>query len=91
MEAPHFYFGVSWYVLLDSHWYMLVWLKWLLCKYNPNHVAHAQAANHYTNRSPTAGGQYHWVSEFAPPRTQKILSYLSGTQSDTSYAQRLPL
>ena len=28
--------------------------------------------------SPTAGGQYHWVSEFAPPRLQKLLSYLSG-------------
>lgn len=29
--------------------------------------------------APTAGGQYHWVSEFAPPRWQKLLSYLSGT------------
>ncbi|KAK5163867.1 uncharacterized protein LTR77_010261 [Saxophila tyrrhenica] len=28
--------------------------------------------------SPTAGGQYHWVSEFAPRRYQKLLSYLSG-------------
>ncbi|KAK5046045.1 hypothetical protein LTR84_008502 [Exophiala bonariae] len=28
--------------------------------------------------SPTAGGQYHWVSEFAPPRIQKLLSYLVG-------------
>lgn len=28
--------------------------------------------------SPTAGGQYHWVSEFAPPRMQKMLSYFSG-------------
>lgn len=27
---------------------------------------------------PTAGGQYHWVSEFAPPRYQKGLSYLTG-------------
>ncbi|KAF2772311.1 amino acid transporter-like protein [Teratosphaeria nubilosa] len=27
---------------------------------------------------PTAGGQYHWVSEFAPPRFQKGLSYLTG-------------
>jgi choline transport protein len=29
-------------------------------------------------RSPTAGGQYHWVSEFAPPKIQKMLSYLVG-------------
>lgn len=28
--------------------------------------------------SPTAGGQYHWVSEFAPPKYQKLLSYFSG-------------
>ena len=30
--------------------------------------------------APTAGGQYHWVSEFAPREYQKILSYLSGTR-----------
>ncbi|KAI4237844.1 MAG: hypothetical protein LQ349_001539 [Xanthoria aureola] len=28
--------------------------------------------------SPTAGGQYHWVSEFAPAFCQKFLSYISG-------------
>ncbi|KAK3724871.1 hypothetical protein LTR37_000919 [Vermiconidia calcicola] len=28
--------------------------------------------------APTAGGQYHWVSEFAPPRFQKSLSYVVG-------------
>jgi amino acid transporter len=28
--------------------------------------------------APTCGGQYHWVSEFAPPRVQKLLSYISG-------------
>ena len=28
--------------------------------------------------APTAGGQYHWVSEFAPRRHQKFLSYVSG-------------
>ncbi|KAL8789180.1 MAG: hypothetical protein Q9213_001287 [Squamulea squamosa] len=28
--------------------------------------------------SPTAGGQYHWVSEFAPAFCQKYLSFLSG-------------
>jgi amino acid transporter len=27
---------------------------------------------------PTAGGQYHWVSEFAPPKIQKLLSYIVG-------------
>ncbi|KAM0722080.1 hypothetical protein Q7P37_003006 [Cladosporium fusiforme] len=28
--------------------------------------------------SPTAGGQYHWVSELASPRYQKVLSYTTG-------------
>ncbi|KAK2795611.1 hypothetical protein FQN50_009717 [Emmonsiellopsis sp. PD_5] len=28
--------------------------------------------------APTAGGQYHWVSEFAPPGGQKFLSYITG-------------
>ena len=31
-----------------------------------------------SSMAPTAGGQYHWVSEFAPEKYQKILSYLSG-------------
>jgi choline transport protein len=30
------------------------------------------------NRAPTTGGQYHWVSEFAPPSLQKFLSYIVG-------------
>lgn len=28
--------------------------------------------------APTAGSQYHWVSEFAHPRYQKVLSYYTG-------------
>lgn len=28
--------------------------------------------------APTSGGQYHWVSEFAPPSAQKFLSYVTG-------------
>ncbi|KAK4550236.1 hypothetical protein LTR36_003203 [Oleoguttula mirabilis] len=28
--------------------------------------------------APTAGGQYHWVSEFAPRSCQRLLSYVSG-------------
>jgi choline transport protein len=28
--------------------------------------------------SPTAGSQYHWVSEFAHPKYQKVLSYYTG-------------
>lgn len=40
---------------------------------------HMLPADLYSSRAPTAGGQYHWVSEFAPPRYQKFLSYLVGT------------
>lgn len=29
-------------------------------------------------RAPTNGGVYHWVSEFAPARYQKYLSYVTG-------------
>ncbi|KAF2148086.1 hypothetical protein K461DRAFT_283163 [Myriangium duriaei CBS 260.36] len=28
--------------------------------------------------APTCGGQYHWVSEFAPPSQQKLASYITG-------------
>jgi len=35
--------------------------------------------------APTSGGQYHWVSEFAPPRYQKPLSYLTGWMSALSW------
>ncbi|KAL8670211.1 MAG: hypothetical protein Q9168_005244, partial [Polycauliona sp. 1 TL-2023] len=30
------------------------------------------------SRAPTAGGQYHWVSEFAAPGAQKFVSYMVG-------------
>ena len=35
--------------------------------------------------APTAGGQYHWVSEFAPPQYQKFLSYITGWMSTLSW------
>ena len=31
-----------------------------------------------SSMAPTAGAQYHWVSEFAPDNRQKFLSYLTG-------------
>jgi choline transport protein len=31
-----------------------------------------------SSMAPTSGGQYHWVSEFAPGKYQKVLSYTSG-------------
>ncbi|KKY21609.1 putative amino acid permease [Phaeomoniella chlamydospora] len=35
--------------------------------------------------APTAGGQYHWVSEFAPRKYQRFLSYCSGWFSAISW------
>lgn len=35
-------------------------------------------AHKYPFEAPTSGGQYHWVSEFAPRKHQKLLSYLMG-------------
>jgi hypothetical protein len=32
-----------------------------------------------------SGGQYHWVSEFAPPSCQKFLSYITGWISTLSW------
>lgn len=34
-----------------------------------------------SSMAPTAGGQYHWVSEFAPESCQKFLSYSAGWMS----------
>ena len=40
--------------------------------------------------APTAGGQYHWVSEFAPPRWEKPLSYLVGWTSALGWVTGCP-
>lgn len=39
--------------------------------------------------SPTAGGQYHWVSEFAPPGCQKVASYAAGWMSSLGWIASL--
>lgn len=35
--------------------------------------------------APTSGGQYHWVSEFAPKKLQKVLSYIIGMLTSASH------
>lgn len=35
--------------------------------------------------APTSGGQYHWVSEFAPSKYQQYLSHLTGWMSSISW------
>lgn len=39
--------------------------------------------------SPTAGGQYHWVSEFAPPSWQRGMSYAAGWMSSLGWIASL--
>ncbi|KAF1353870.1 amino acid permease-like protein [Delphinella strobiligena] len=40
--------------------------------------------------APTAGGQYHWVSEFAPPSIEKHLSYIVGWSSWLGWVTGIP-
>ena len=35
----------------------------------------------FYRRAPTSGGQYHWVSEFAPRNSQRFISYIVGRRS----------
>lgn len=37
------------------------------------------------SRAPTSGGQYHWVSEFAPVRVERFLSYVVGWLAFTGW------
>lgn len=43
-----------------------------------------------TSMAPTSGGQYHWVSEFAPPRYQKFLSYMTGWMAALGWVTGCP-
>lgn len=49
--------------------YIVVWIGFL-CIYT--------SMAEMGSMAPTSGGQYHWVSEFAPRKYQKILSYIVG-------------
>lgn len=44
----------------------------------------------HKRRAPTAGGQYHWVSEFAPPSFQKSLSYIVGWSAGVGWVTGIP-
>ena len=43
-----------------------------------------------TSMAPTSGGQYHWVSEFAPASYQKPLSYLAGWMAALGWVTGCP-
>jgi amino acid transporter len=54
---------------------------WTFCGFVPVVISLAEMAS----MAPTSGGQYHWVSEFAPRKHQKFLSYMSGWMATTSW------
>ena len=64
----------------------------LFCRSQKCHLCEFWSGKHpdsvfeaYHCRAPTAGGQYHWVSEFAPERYQKPLSYFIGWMAALSW------
>lgn len=61
--------------LLDGGRPVLIWaFLWMFLGFIPVYLSMAEMAS----IAPIAGAQYHWVSEFAPEKYQKILSYLTG-------------
>ncbi|KAF8855458.1 amino acid transporter [Acephala macrosclerotiorum] len=52
--------------------YLIVWIGYMLVFATVAEMA---------SMAPTSGGQYHWVSEFAPPSSQKFISYIVGWTS----------
>lgn len=51
------------------------------CYSNEPHTPLCSDISHSTlriHRAPTTGGQYHWISEFAPREYQKFISYMMG-------------
>ncbi|RMZ86388.1 hypothetical protein DV736_g6386, partial [Chaetothyriales sp. CBS 134916] len=63
------------FVLIDGGPALLFW-GLIVCSIGMTCV-YASIAE-MASMSPTSGGQYHWVSEFAPRRIQKFLSYFVG-------------
>src|SRR4051794_9536905 len=62
--------------------YLIVWIGYMLVFATIAEMA---------SMAPTSGGQYHWVSEFAPRSSQKFVSYLVGKKpmilNNETYAQ----
>ncbi|OAA53276.1 amino acid permease 2 [Cordyceps fumosorosea ARSEF 2679] len=56
-------------------------LLWCFLGFVPVYLSMAEMAS----MAPIAGAQYHWVSEFAPARYQKMLSYLTGWTSTLAW------
>ncbi|EXV05570.1 amino acid permease family protein [Metarhizium robertsii] len=80
----------TWIILLTSNTQGLIaggmsGLFWSLCWSHAGQFFIVLSLAELASMAPTAGGQYHWVSEFAPRQHQKLLSYLSGWLSTVSW------
>ncbi len=80
----------TWEILLTANTQGLIagglaGLFWSLCWAYTGQFLVVLSLAEMAAMAPTAGGQYHWVSEFAPRRYQKILSYTSGWLSAISW------
>ncbi|KAG5976349.1 hypothetical protein E4U55_007351 [Claviceps digitariae] len=68
--------------LIDGGRSVLVWaFLWNFFAFIPVYLSMAEMAS----MAPIAGAQYHWVSEFAPEKHQKLLSYLTGWTSTLAW------
>lgn len=77
MAAPEVSSGVTPSPSLPVSSFISASAKWLQCIDDIPRMSREQSLK-LLSRSPTAGGQYHWVSEYAPPWCQKYLSYITG-------------
>lgn len=80
----------TWEILLSSNTQALLaggsaGLFWSVCWAYAGQFFVVLSLAEMASMAPTAGGQYHWVSEFAPRKYQRILSYLSGWLSTISW------
>lgn len=80
----------TWEILLSSNTQALTaggsaGLFWSVCWAYVGQTFVVLSLAELASMAPTAGGQYHWVSEFAPRKHQRLLSYLSGWLSTISW------
>lgn len=80
-QLTHFRARSAYFGLLNGGTAGVIWMTiitWLFL------MAMIASLAEMASMAPTAGGQYHWVSEFAPPSFQKPLSYIVGTNQTHS-------
>lgn len=63
----------------------LAGLFWSLCWCYTGQLFVVLSLAEMASMAPTAGGQYHWVSEFAPRSSQRLLSYFAGWLATVSW------